>query len=111
MFDVCRGVRQGDPLSAHLSITALKLLLNSIRHDNNIKGIMVENREVKLRAFAGDFTTFLQDIQSFERLFITLDRFGICAGLKLNTQKTEALWLGKCNYNPPHIILRKLTNL
>ena len=101
MFVLSRGARQGEQQSAHLSITAPKLLLNSIRHDKNIKGIMVENEDIKLTAFAGDFTTFLQCIQSFERLCITLDRFGICAGLKLNTQKTEALWLGKCNYNPP----------
>lgn len=95
MFDVCRGVRQGDPLSAYLFIIALELLLISIRHDKNIKGIMVENREIKLAVFADDLTTFLQGIQSFECLSITLDRFGICSGLKLNTKKTEALWLGK----------------
>ena len=89
MFDICRGVRQGDLLSAYLFIIALELFLINIRHDKNIKGIMVENREIKLTAFADDLTTFLQGIQSFERLSITLDRFGICSGLKLNTEKTE----------------------
>ena len=97
MFDVCRGVRQGDPLSAYtyLFIIALEFLLVNVRHDKNIKGIMVENREIKLTAFADDLMTFLQGIQSFERLSITLERFGICSGLKLNTEKTEALWLGR----------------
>ena len=103
MFDVGRGVRQGDPLSAYLFIVALELLLINIRHDKNIKGITVENREIKLTAFADDLTTFLQGIQSFERLSITIDRFGICSGLKLNTEKTEALWLGKYHDNPPHV--------
>ena len=108
MFDVCRGVRQGDPLSAYLFIIALELLLINIRHDKNIKGIMVENREIKLAAFADDLTTFLQGIRSFESLSITLDRFGICSGLKLNTEKTEALWLGKYHDNPPNINIEKI---
>jgi len=68
----------------------------------------VENREIKLTAFADDLTTFLQGVQSFERLSITLDRFGICSGLKLNTEKTEALWLGRNHYNPSHINIEKI---
>ena len=102
MFEVCRGVRQCDPLSAY------ELLLTNVRHDKDIRGIMVENREIKLTAFADDLTTFLQGIQSFERLSITLDRFGICSGLKLNTEKTEALWLGRNHDNPPHINIKKI---
>ena len=67
--------------------------------------------KIKLTAFADDLTTFLQGIQAFERLSITLDRFGICSGLKLNTEKTEALWLGKYHDNPHTSTLRKSTNL
>ena len=68
----------------------------------------MENKEIKLTAFADDLTTFLQGIQSFERLSITIDRFGICSGLKLNTEKTEVLWLGKYHDNPPHVNIEKI---
>lgn len=96
LFDVRRGVRQGDPLSAYLFIIALEVLLINIRRDKEIKGIVVENKEFKLTAFADDLTTFVHDTYSFENLSSTLNRFEICSGLKLNAEKTEALWLGTC---------------
>ena len=107
MFKVGRDVRQGDPLSAYLFIVALELLLIKIRCDKDSGGIMVENREIKLAAFADDLTTFLQGINSFQRLSKILDGFGICSGLKLNAEKTEALWLGSNHENPPYIDIEK----
>ena len=43
---------------------------------------MVENKEIKLAAFADDLTIFLQGIKSFERLSTTLKSFGIFSGPK-----------------------------
>ena len=96
LFDVRRGVRQGDPLLAYHFIIALEVLLVKIRSDDDIKGIVVDN-EIKLAAFADDLTTFLRDVNSLENLSATLHRLGICSGLKLNAEKTEALWLGTCH--------------
>ena len=102
IFKVERGVRQGDPLSPYLFIIALELLLIKIRNDPCIKGIKIDNAEVKLAAFADDLTTFLRDKGSLEHLFSTLKAFEGCSGLKLNKDKTEAYWLGSshnCNEN------------
>ena len=94
LFNVERGVRQGDPLSPYLFIIVLELLLIKIRSNPRIKGIKFGNVEVKLAAFADDLTTFVHDKASMEHLFSTLGLFKKCSGLKLNKDKTEAYWLG-----------------
>lgn len=48
MLEVCRGIRQGNPLSAYLFIIALEPLLINIRQNKNITGIKVVNKEIKL---------------------------------------------------------------
>ncbi len=46
-FKLQRGVRQGCPLSAYLFITTLEILPNKIQNDTNIKGIKLNNKEIK----------------------------------------------------------------
>ena len=57
-FRLERGTRQGDPLSANLFILALEVLLIQIRENNDMKGIIISNTDIKLSAYADD-TYFL----------------------------------------------------
>ena len=55
----------------------------------------MEDVEIKLCAFADDLTTFLRDVSSaYKNLVESLNRFEQCSGLKVNSDKTEALSLG-----------------
>ena len=60
-----------------------------------IRGITVKDNEIKLSQYADDTTLILDDSEEsfLESLKIT-DYFGNISGLRLNSKKTEALWIG-----------------
>lgn len=93
-FQLKRGVRQGDPLSPFLFIIALELLAINIRNNNQIKGINVDGKELKLVIFADDMTTFVSDKISFFSLINSVELFSRYSGLRMNHEKTEILPLG-----------------
>ena len=102
-FTVGRGVRQGDPLSPYLFILALEVLSCNIREETSIKGITVNGREIKIIQYADDTSCVLADEQSAKYLFKLINSFTEVSGLKLNVNKSQALWLGSdchCNLKP-----------
>ena len=94
LFQVRRGVRQGDPLSPLLFILAIEILATQIRQDDNIHGVMVKNEEIKLTLFADDMTCFLNDINSYLQLCRLLEDFYKYSGLRINNDKTELFAIG-----------------
>ena len=93
-FNLGRGVRQGDSLSAYLFILVIELLANATRSNVNIKGVSVGNRIIKSVIYADDLSATVSDIHSAKRLLELIECFGRFSGLNIKFEKTEALWLG-----------------
>ena len=93
-FNIKRGVRQGDPLSPYLFIIAVELLARAIKRSEDISGIHINVREIKMTQYADDLTIFLDKPESIPNLLDLLEIFGQCSGLRINKEKTEALALG-----------------
>ena len=62
-------------------------------------GIQVKGKEIKIFQYADDTTCFVRNETSIDKLLMILDNFGKCSGLKINTEKTEAIWLSSLRGN------------
>ena len=94
-FQLQRGVRQGCPLSPYLFILSAEILAKAVRSNKNIKGISVNNSEIKISQYADDTTFILNGTsESLSATLQTIETFGSMSGLRLNSKKTEALWIG-----------------
>ena len=94
LFPIRCGVRQGDPLSPLLFILALEVLACRIREDNEIKGKLAREEEIKLTLFADDMTRFLRNTTSYHRLVATLKSFSRFSNLQVNKDETEIFAIG-----------------
>ena len=94
-FKIKRGCRQGDPLSPYLFLLGAEILGLMIRQNNNIKGIVIDGQEIKIGQYADDTQLFLDGTEiSLRETFQTLDLFYRASGLKINIEKTQAVWIG-----------------
>ena len=84
-FKLERGGRQGCPLSPYLFLLCAEILAISVRKNTGIKGITVEETEMKISQYADDTTLILNGSRSsLSEALKTLDHFGKASGLKLN---------------------------
>lgn len=93
-FEISRGIRQGCPISALLFILCVEILALNIRQNNNINGITISDKELKLSQYADDTCLYLKNVASLEHALDTFEEFYRYAGLRLNKEKTEMIWLG-----------------
>ena len=98
-FVLERGVRQGDPLSPYLFIVVVETLAIAIRQNAAIRGIVSGKEETKLLQYADDTTAVLADTDSAKVLFELLDLFKDISELKINSTKTEGMWIGSSKEN------------
>ena len=93
-FNLEKGARQGDPISAYLFILALEVLFELIKNNADIRGITIFNHVFLYTAFADDSTFFLNDLLSVKNLIDTFKVFSLFSGLKANFSKCEIAGLG-----------------
>ena len=96
-FDISRGIRQGDSLSALLYIIQFEPLAQKLRSDVRIKGVDVELKNCNNVIYCSgcqyvdDSNTMLKDHSYIERFLEITDRFESASGSKINVDKTVAL--------------------
>ena len=66
-----------------------------IRENADVKGIIIDETEIKLSAYADDGSFFVTDIHSLQAIFFICNQFREFSSLKLNLEKSEACWIGK----------------
>ena len=71
------------------------MLAETIKKNVNIKGITINEQEVKISQYADDTSLVLDGtLASLKASLQILDLFSEVSGLRLNSKKTEALWIG-----------------
>lgn len=94
-FNLKRGCRQGDPVSPYVFILCAEILGKMLRKNKNVKGISINMKEFLLSQYADDTQIFLDGTEkSLQETLRVLDNFYLISGLKINIEKTKAIWIG-----------------
>ena len=97
-FNLRRGCRQGDPISPYIFILCAEILGKTIRENKDIKGISLNGKEYKLSQYADDTQLILDGSEkSLTEALHLLKQYHKMSGLKINIDKTRALWIGSSN--------------
>lgn len=97
-----RGVRQGCPLSPLLYVLISEVLSTQIRKCKEIEGFRLPGAgglHFKISQYADDATNFVKDEKSLRSLLHVVHKYEMGSGAKLNTSKSEAMWLGRWRAN------------
>ena len=94
-FHMFRGCRQGDPLSPYVFLLCAEILSLMLKKNKDMKGIKIGETEYRLSQFADDTTIILDGTErSFVEPMNILRLFANISGLKVNSSKTRAVWIG-----------------
>lgn len=89
LFDIGRGVRQGDPLSPVLFNTCLEELFNNLDWQNS--GLRVNGRYLNNLRFADDVVLIAKSKEELKYMIEDLREKSIEAGLTINFEKTKLM--------------------
>ena len=108
-FNITRGIRQGDSLSALLYIIQFEPFLNYIRNDPNISGVSLKlkncnNEIIKTKGcqYVDDNNIILDSLTSFSapKFFSVVKKYENVSGSKVNIDKTVCLTVKEKIENP-----------
>ncbi len=90
-FDILCGVRQGCPISPFLFLLVTELLSLSIVQNQELEGISVLGREMKISQLVDDTTLFLKDESQVSKALDLIYNVSCASGLNLNVSKCEIM--------------------
>ena len=93
-FHPTRGIRQGCPISANIFVIIVEILAHAIRTHPRINGITINGSEFKISQYADDTCLFLSNEASLHTALHIFELFSKCSGLKVNMEKSYAIWIG-----------------
>jgi hypothetical protein len=94
-FDICRGCRQGDPLSPYLFIIGLEILSRKLQKSNRMSGLTIGGKTFLNFQYADDMFIFLEPTAlNLKNLFETLDSVAGISGLRVNISKSMVVRIG-----------------
>lgn len=97
-IDLQRSTRQGCCLSPALFALFIEPLAQTVRQNDKIKGIMMNDTEHKIGLFADDIIAYLtRPDESLPELIKVFEAYGYLSGYKINISKTQILTL---HYTP-----------
>ena len=89
-------VDKESPLSVFLFLICAQVLYIMIESNQDIKGINVNGKEIKVTQFADDTTLILNgECGPLQSALNMLEIFGNYSGMIVNTDKTQVIWIGK----------------
>lgn len=97
LISIERGIKQGCPLSALLFIICTEILGLALKQNSTITKLPLPNsinNASLVSQFADDLCLFLKSEIDVLNSLNEIISFGNVSGLKLNIEKTEAMWLG-----------------
>ena len=94
-FDICRGCRQGDPLSPYIFVLCAEILALLIRKHRNIKGITINKTEFLISQYSDDTSLTLEPTEiCLKNTLMVLKFYAKASGLYINYEKTRLIWFG-----------------
>ena len=96
-FLLKRSSRQGDPLSPYIFLLCAEVLGQMVRKNINIKGIVINNKEMKKVNMQMTHKYFLMEKKkSLRESLQILSKFHNLSGLKINEEKKNRANMDRC---------------